>query len=184
MKEIKLTFNSNTQNWPEFIFWCISFQPFVCTQNLLNIWYHAMNTVCILTFHRTFYFKSLSLLLNISPNLFCFHSSVFFSFFKNWVIVCMCVCVCALLLSHVWLFVTPWTVAHQASLSMGFPRQEYWSGLPFPLLRDLPDPGIKPMSPASPALWADSLPVEPPGKPKVQLIYNIIYIIYNIVNDI
>ena len=46
-------------------------------------------------------------------------------------------------LSHVWLFVTPWTAACQAPLSMGFPRQEYCSGLPFPALRDLPDPGVK-----------------------------------------
>ena len=45
------------------------------------------------------------------------------------------------LLSHVRLFVTPWTVAHQAPPSMGFPRQEYWSGLPFPSPGDLPDPG-------------------------------------------
>ena len=51
-------------------------------------------------------------------------------------------------LSHVQLFVTPWTVAHQAPLSMGFSRQEYWSGLPFPSPRDLPDPGIEPRSPA------------------------------------
>ena len=51
--------------------------------------------------------------------------------------------------------VTPWTVAHQPPLSMGFPKQEYWSGLPFPSPRDLPDPGIKP---ESPALQADSLP--------------------------
>ena len=43
---------------------------------------------------------------------------------------------------------TPWTVAHQASLSMGFPRQEYWSGLPFPSPVDLPDPGIETQSPA------------------------------------
>ena len=55
-------------------------------------------------------------------------------------------------LSHVLLFVIPWTVAHQAPLSMGFPRQEYWSELPFPPPGDLPDPGIKPMSLASPAL--------------------------------
>ena len=48
--------------------------------------------------------------------------------------------------------VTSWTVAHQAPLSMGFFRQEYWSGLPFPPPDDLPDPGIKPTSPASPAL--------------------------------
>ena len=50
------------------------------------------------------------------------------------------------LLSCVWLFATPWTVAYQAPLSMGFPRQEYWSGLPFPSPGDLPDPGIKPRS--------------------------------------
>ena len=56
---------------------------------------------------------------------------------------------------------TLWTVAHQAPLSMGFPMQEYWSGLPFPLPRDLPDPGIKPMPPVSSALKADSLPPEP-----------------------
>ena len=52
------------------------------------------------------------------------------------------------LLSHDQLFVTPWTVARQAPLSMGFSRQEYWSGLPFPSPGDLPDPGIKPASPA------------------------------------
>ena len=57
---------------------------------------------------------------------------------------------------------TPWTLAHQAPLSMEFSRQEYWNGLPFPSPRDLLDPGIKPRSPA---LQADSLPSEPPGKP-------------------
>ena len=64
-------------------------------------------------------------------------------------------------LSCVLLFETPWTVAHQAPLSMGFFRQEYWSELPFPSPGNLPDPGIKPMSPVSPALQADSLPTEP-----------------------
>ena len=59
-------------------------------------------------------------------------------------------------------FATPWTEAHQALQSMGFSRQEYWSGLPFPSLGDLPDPGTKP---GSPTLWAVSLPSEPPGKP-------------------
>ena len=58
-------------------------------------------------------------------------------------------------------FVTPWTVAHQASLSMGFPRQEFWSGLPFPYPGDLPDLGIKP---ASPALAGGFFTTEPPGK--------------------
>ena len=59
------------------------------------------------------------------------------------------------------LFVTPWTVAHQAPLSIGFSRQEYWSGFPFPSPGDLPNPGIEPMSPA---LQADSLWYEPLGK--------------------
>ena len=56
---------------------------------------------------------------------------------------------------------TPWTVAHQAPLSMGFSRQEYWSGLPFPSPGDFPNPGTEPRSLA---LQADSLPSEPPGK--------------------
>ena len=55
-------------------------------------------------------------------------------------------------LSHVWLFATSWTVACQAPLSMGLSRQEYWSELPFPPPWDLPNPGIEPMSLASPAL--------------------------------
>ena len=55
-------------------------------------------------------------------------------------------------LSHVQLFVTPWTIACQAPLSMGFSRQEYWSKLPFPPPGDLPDPGTEPMSLMSPAL--------------------------------
>ena len=57
-------------------------------------------------------------------------------------------CVCAQLLSHVQLFVIPWTVVHQAPLSMAFSRQEYWSGLPFPSPGDIPDIGIKPTTPA------------------------------------
>ena len=65
-------------------------------------------------------------------------------------------------LSRVRLFATPWTVAYQAPPSMGFSRQEYWSGLPFPSPGDLPDPGIKP---GSPGLEADALTSEPPGKP-------------------
>ena len=65
-------------------------------------------------------------------------------------------------LSCVRLFATPWAVAHQASPSMGFSRQEYWSGLPFPSSGDLPDPGIEP---GSPTLQADVLPSESPGKP-------------------
>ena len=58
--------------------------------------------------------------------------------------------------------VTPWTVAQPAPLSMGSSRQEYWSGLPFPSPGDLPDPGIEPTSPVSPAFAVDSLPLAPP----------------------
>ena len=61
---------------------------------------------------------------------------------------------------------TAWTVARQVPLSVGFSRQEYWSGLPSPSLGDLPDLGVEPRSPA---LQADSLPSEPPSKPNYQL---------------
>ena len=64
------------------------------------------------------------------------------------------------LLSHVQLFATPWTVAHQAPPSIEFSRQEHWSGLPFPSPGDLPNPGIEP---GSPTLQADALQSEPPG---------------------
>ena len=64
---------------------------------------------------------------------------------------------------------TPWTVARQAPLSMGFSRQEDWSGLPCPPAGDLPDPGTEPRSPA---LQADSLPTEPPGKPLVNPLFS------------
>ena len=65
-----------------------------------------------------------------------------------------------LTLSRVQLFATPWTVAYQAPPSLGFSRQEYWSGLPFPSPGDLPKPGIKP---GCPALQADALLSEPLG---------------------
>ena len=68
---------------------------------------------------------------------------------------------CACVLSHVQLFVTPCTVAHQAPLSMGFFRQEYWNGLPCPPPGDLPDPGIKPISPAQAGKFFTT---EPSGK--------------------
>ena len=67
--------------------------------------------------------------------------------------------------SHVQLFATWWTVAYQAPLSMGFSRQEYWSGLPFLSPGGLPDPGIKPRSPA---LEADTLTSEPLGHLKTK----------------
>ena len=70
--------------------------------------------------------------------------------------------------SHVRPFVTLWTMAHQAPLSVGFPRQEYWSGLPFPFPGDPLDPRIEPTSLMSPALTGRFfffLPLVPPGKP-------------------
>ena len=76
----------------------------------------------------------------------------------------MCVCTCAL--SCVQLYVTPWTVAHQVPLPMGFSRQDYWSRLPFPSPGDLPNPGIKTMSPVAPAQAGRFFTTEPPGKPR------------------
>ena len=77
---------------------------------------------------------------------------------------CACMLSC---LSHVRLFVTSWTVACQAPLSMGFSKLEYWSGLSFPPPGDLPDPGTKPTPLMSLVLMAGSLPLVPPGKPAV-----------------
>ena len=74
-------------------------------------------------------------------------------------------CVRAQSLQSCQLFATPWTVASQTPLSMGFSRQEYWSGLPCPPPGDLPDPEIEPASPASLALHADSLPLSHKGSP-------------------
>ena len=78
-----------------------------------------------------------------------------------WIGICMKVKVTSL--SPVRLFATPWTVAHQAPPSMGFSRQEYWSGLPFPSPWDLPDPGIEPGLSHS----RHTLTSEPPGKPQM-----------------
>ena len=86
----------------------------------------------------------------------------FFVYQKSTPFYCSVFCACVVsYFNRVWLFVTLCTVACQAPLSLEFPRQEYWSGLPCPPLGDLPNPGIKPESPA----WqADSSPTEPPGK--------------------
>ena len=94
----------------------------------------------------------------LSPSFFIIKSLYF------WYII-----LCACMLSHfssVRLFVTLWTVAHQAPLSKGFSRQEYWRGLSWLPPRDLPNPGIEPRSPT---LQADSLPLVPPGKPDTSL---------------
>ena len=72
----------------------------------------------------------------------------------------ICICCCARVQSSLTLH-DPWTIAHQAPLSMGFPRQEYWNGLPFSSPRDLPDPGIESVSPE---LAGSFFTTEPPGK--------------------
>ena len=78
-------------------------------------------------------------------------------------------CLCVLVIWSCSTLFNPWTVACQASLSVGFSRQEYWSGLPLPSPGDLPNPGIEPKSPA---LQTDSLPFELPEKPCFTVVYN------------
>ena len=75
-------------------------------------------------------------------------------------------------LSDVQLFLTPWTVAHEAPPSMEFSSQEYWSGFPFPSPGDLLDPGIEPRSPT---LQAEALPSEPPGNLYIKNFFFILY---------
>ena len=87
-----------------------------------------------------------------------------FSSWLPWMILVLLLCI----LSHfscVRLFATSWTIAHQAPLSMGFPRQEYWSGLPCPPPGDLPHPGMETTSPVSPTFQVDSLPLSCWGSP-------------------
>ena len=97
----------------------------------------------------------------------CF--AVGFSYHNGFSFICQRDCaLCACVLSHVWLFATPWAVPCQASLSMGFSRQEYWSGLPFPLPGDLPNLGIESMSLLSSALVGCTS--EPPGKPRKTMV--------------
>ena len=100
---------------------------------------------------------------------------------QQWVnSMCVCVCVCVCMHTHMHTHThthtvskscqsicDPWTVAHQAPLSMGFPRQEYWSGLPFPPPGDLPDPGIEPASPSYCTWQVDSLPRSYPESPLI-----------------
>ena len=75
-------------------------------------------------------------------------------------------CVCSSCFSCIQLFVTLWSVACQAPLSTGFSKQEYWSGLPCLLPGGLPDPGIETVSIYVSCIAGDSLPNEPPGKPR------------------
>ena len=92
--------------------------------------------------------------LNFTDNLW----SLYHNYFLFYVYVCC-------MFSHIWIFMTPWTIACKTPLSMEFSRQKYWHGLPFPSPGDLPDPGIKPTSLAPPALAGRFFTTEPPGKP-------------------
>ena len=94
---------------------------------------------------------------------------------KLWITVSYTLCACAHSLSCVWLFATPWTIAHQAPLSMGFSRQEYWSSCHLLLQGIFPDTGIKPESLASLALVGGFSTTVPPGKPN--LLYSLLYLI-------
>ena len=78
-------------------------------------------------------------------------------------------CCCCLVTELSDSFVTLWTIASLALLSMEFPRQDHWSRLPFPSPGDLPNPGIEPMSPVSPALAGEFFTTEPPGKPIIYM---------------
>ena len=83
--------------------------------------------------------------------------------------------------SHVQLFATSWTVAHQAPLSLGFSRQEYWSGSLSPPSRDLPNPGIAPTFLMSSALATGTSPLAPPGKPNITLeliLFNVLGLVF------
>ena len=79
--------------------------------------------------------------------------------------MCVCVCVCVCVLSHVQLFATPWTIAHQVPLSKEFSRQEYWSRLSYPTSGGLLNPGIKYESHVSLVLAGRFFTTAPPGKP-------------------
>ena len=105
---------------------------------------------------RTWYMLAVGKYMLITFYILCYFISSYFLFYPP---CCSCCCsIAKLCLTHV----IPWTLAHQPPLSKGFPRQEYWNGLPFLPLRDLPNPGIDLMSPA---LAGGLFTTEPPGKP-------------------
>ena len=93
---------------------------------------------------------------------------------STWSAQHLCVHVCSAASLCVQLFVTLWTVAHQSPLSMGFSRQEYWSGFPCPPPEDLPNPGIEPYFLCLLRLQVDSLSTESPGKPSISESWSIL----------
>ena len=115
------------------------------------LWYRRSDSERYWLFHMTYFWILVSFHLHPSPQ----KRLLYYTSVQNLSMYTMQLTylysVRKYVLSCVQLFAAPWMVAHQAPLSMGFPRQEYWSELPCPSSRDLPDPGIKPMSPESPA---------------------------------
>ena len=89
---------------------------------------------------------------------------------------------CAVL-NRVRLFETPWTIVHQAPLSMGFFRHDYWSGLPFPSPGNLPHPGVEPKSPGSPALAGGFFITELPAKPQGVKCHSTIYLLLQLLKN-
>ena len=137
-----------------------SFPKYWLLQNIeCNSLCYAVKSLLVICFTYSSYYKILSIILcamQLSPCwLSVLHIVVYICWSPKHVKM-------KVLLSHIWLFLIPQTVVHQAPLSVEFSRQEYQSRLPFPPPGDLPDPGTEPRSPA---LQADSLPSEPPGKP-------------------
>ena len=95
-----------------------------------------------------------------------------FTYFLSFILWCVC------MLSGIWLFATPWTVAFQVPLFTEFSRQEYWNGLPFPTRGDLPDLGTEPASLPSPALAGRFLTAVPSGKPLFFFTFRLIIIVF------
>ena len=120
--------------------------------------YHTACQFCELPLHSQLLTAAVSALFSLPflDSSFCYQSRLSGRWWGQ--------CMHAQLLSRIWLFATPWTVAHQALLSVGVFRQEYWSGLPFPPPGHLPDPGVQPVSPAFPALEGGFFTTEPGSK--------------------
>ena len=139
---------------------CVSFG---CTAKWFNYMYVCL---CVCVYKNHFWILShYRLLQDIAYSSLCYTVTLDPCCLSILNIVECIVHVC--MLSHVWLFATPWAIAHQAPLSLEFSRQEYWSGLPFPPPGDLPNPGIELTSLTSPALAGRFFITGAPGKPVV-----------------
>ena len=127
-------------------------QPCIPSRRPTRHMYHIFYILCLIFFNFIYNF------CRHMYHIFYILCLIFFNFIYNFCIsVHACVGVCS-----VWLFATLWTIAGQASLSMGFSRQEYWSGVPFPSPGDFPNPGIKPRCPALAGGFFTTVPCRKP----------------------